>query len=241
MLDGIVKEACRIVGGAPTLASLLGISKQAIDSWSKWGIPEEHLAALEKLTKIPRTQFRAYTRTKQKERHALTIEPREPRSPPEPPSPEYIRAQWHMHNAYPLWRGDPPPYPRPPECPAPTPLPDEVQAIIASFKSQLNQATDTRILLEMAAKCLRAGHPWHVRFDATLTPRLRGIVGCWSAPERSLPYFRQIAQHYGAAERQIDNATVFFPRPVETSTAPGEVGAEEYQTDGDHLSKPTSV
>ena len=151
------------------------------------------------------------------------IAPRSEQLPePEPPTPEFIRAQWHYYDSYPLWRGNPPPYQRPPEFPVPKPLPDEVLGIIDSYplphRSAHRQGHDTPIFLATLARVLRAGLPFHVRpYPPYIerTPRIRAThsVGCWCTPPRALPYFRRIAQHYGACGVPVDGAVVFcFPK-----------------------------
>jgi DNA-binding transcriptional regulator YdaS (Cro superfamily) len=230
-LDGILKEACAICGGALALARKLNVSKQAIYSFAVDGIPPERVYQIEKLTGIPRSQLFAYSEAKWKAKQRdqelqQHYRPREPRPERPPLSVEELeanaRAAWRYFDAYPLWRNRdrPPPFPRPPDVPGPPPLLPEVEAIIAGypppFKVDHKESADTRDSLEGCARILREGKVgYHVRTYPPLkpiTPRLRAIgVGTWSAPARALPYFRAIAAHFGAREEVIDGAVVFFP------------------------------
>jgi DNA-binding transcriptional regulator YdaS (Cro superfamily) len=52
----VIREAAGKVGGVPTLARRLGVSRQAIYQWTE--VPVERAADLERVTGIPRSRFR---------------------------------------------------------------------------------------------------------------------------------------------------------------------------------------
>ena len=52
----VIREAAGKVGGVPTLARKLGVSRQAIYQWTE--VPVERAADLERVTGIPRSRFR---------------------------------------------------------------------------------------------------------------------------------------------------------------------------------------
>src|ERR1700720_841636 len=90
-IDGVLKEACRKVGGVRELARRLGVSKQAINGFSIDGLSDERVEQISKIANISRERLRLYSEEKasakfdraEAERRQLSVSA--PRERPEPP------------------------------------------------------------------------------------------------------------------------------------------------------------
>jgi hypothetical protein len=228
MIDGVLKEACRKVGGVRELARRLNVTKQAINGFSIDGLSDERIEQISKIANISRDRLRKYWEEKasakydraESERQSRMIAPRSELRPPlGPPSPEAIRHQWFLYRAYrrafPCLYPDPPRYPEPPPPPFRAALP----AAFATFRlvtlldaphirNHLGFTVPVRAQLISCAKFLYDGKPFHLRPAGTYPPTPQGT---WF-DTRTVESFRLIARFFGASEVAVNDCVVFFPR-----------------------------
>ena len=63
-IDGVLKEACRKVGGVRELARRLNVTKQAINGFSIDGFSDERIKQISEIANISRDRLRRYSEEK---------------------------------------------------------------------------------------------------------------------------------------------------------------------------------